>query len=81
MTFSGFESCHFNASSTRQNGQSESQTAVLAQSPDFRGSKRISEGLGFRVFILLKKRPSLPSVVGGNDLLGASIYSDEIPTP
>ena len=81
MTFSGFESCHFNASSTRQNGQSESQTAVLAQSPDFRGSKRISEGLGFRVFILLKKRPSLPSVVGGNDLLGASIYSYEIPTP
>ena len=38
-------------------------------------------GLGFRVFILLEKRPSLPSVVGGNDLLGASIYSYDIPTP
>ena len=27
----------------------------------------------------VKKCPSLPYVVGGNDLLGASIYSDEVP--
>ena len=33
----------------------------------------------FRVFNSLKKRPSLPSVVGGNDFLGAPIYLYEVP--